>query len=737
MAWEQLAPQVINRLSQDLQLTPQQAAGVVGQLGHESAGLQAINEYQPAVPGSRGGFGWAQWTGPRRRQFEAFAADRRLDIADPEANYQFLLHELSSTPEGRVLDSLRQAPDAQTAGRIFTDRFLRPGVPAYDSRASWTERALAAIIPAAQAGTLPADGPWARYAQQPHTAQPQMQAMEQGPWSRYGAAAGSGMPSEAEVAGAPQPAAGPTTDQRIRSSAPGRFLQGASDLVTGGAQMLVNALPESVVDAVNTGVQAINDIPVVGDVARAAGIRPATATQLNEQIAADEQAYQEARRATGQEGMDWWRLGGNVAGAAPLLAAAPGAAATGWGRVGVGALQGALMGGLQPIYEGPVAENTLYQMATGGVAGGAAAGVGNALSRLVSPRASTNPQIQTLMDEGITPTPGQIMGGTARTVEDKAMSVPILGDAIRSARNRGVEQLNRAALNRAVEPIGRTVSATGREGMKQVDDIISQAYDDIMPRLTFQADNRFAQELSNLQQMVQALPEERISQFDRIIRDKVIGRLSNRGVADGQNFKAMESELGRLATGLMRAADIDQRELGLAIRELQSSLRNTLQRSNPQVAQELGRINQAYALMTRLQTATGGAGATDGVFTAAQLSSAVRAGDRSMRKGAFARGDALMQDLSDAAKGVMPGTVPDSGTAGRLFLGGATSLASPQAAAGLGLASLPYLPGANRLMALALARRPDAAPRIAEAISQGFIPAPFMAGPLANQVLGQ
>lgn len=739
MAWEKLAPQVIQRLSSDLKLTPQQAAGIVGQLGHESAGLQAINERQPVVPGSRGGFGWAQWTGPRRQQFEAFAQQNQMDVADPEANYRFLVHELTNTPESRVLDSLRQAGDAQSAGRIFTDQFLRPGVPAYDSRASWTERALNAIIPAAQAGTLPADGPWARYAKsQPQAQQQSQQQAADGPWSRY---AGQAAPQQA----AQQPGASgsweaqPTTDQQILASAPARFLRGASDLVTGGAQVLVNALPESVVSAVNAGTQAINDIPVIGEAARLAGIRPATAEQLNREIAADERQYQEARQATGQDGMDWWRLGGNIAGSAPLLVSAPGAAATGLGRVATGAAQGALLGGAQPVYEGPVAQNTLYQMATGGAAGAAAAGVGNALSRLVSPRASTNPQVQTLLDEGITPTPGQIMGGAARTAEDKAMSVPILGDAIRSARNRGTEELNRAALNRAVEPLGRTVTATGRDGLRQVDDIISQSYDDIARRITFRADNQFAQEINTLRNMVQSLPEERIAQFDRILRDKVVGRMTPQGVADGQNFKAMESELGRMASGLMRAADVDQRELGLAIRELQQSLRNTLQRANPQVSQELGQINQAYAMLTRLQTAAGGAGATDGTFTAAQLSSAVRSGDRSMRHGAFARGNALMQDLSDAAKVVMQGAVPNSGTFDRAALVGtaAASMANPLLPVGLGAASLTYLPGLNRLAAMALARRPDAAPRIAQAISQGFVPAPFVAAPLANQVFGQ
>lgn len=153
--WDTLAPTYIRRLAQDVNITPEQSAGVFGQLGYESAGLQAINEYQPVVPGSRGGFGWAQWTGPRRRAFESWAAENRADVSDPEANYQFLLHELTATPEGRVLDAIRQAPDAITAGRVFTDRFLRPGVPAYENRDSWVQKAMNFIVPTAQAGTLP------------------------------------------------------------------------------------------------------------------------------------------------------------------------------------------------------------------------------------------------------------------------------------------------------------------------------------------------------------------------------------------------------------------------------------------------------------------------------------------------------------------------------------------------------------------------------------------------------
>ena len=153
MSWEQLAPQTVQRLSNDLSISPQVAAGIVGQLGYESAGLQSINEMQPTVPGSRGGYGWAQWTGPRRKQFESWAQQNKMDIADPEANYQFLVHELTQTPEKGVLNKLQGVQDPVQAGKIFTDSYLRPGVPAYDKRASWVEKAVNLMVPTAQAQT--------------------------------------------------------------------------------------------------------------------------------------------------------------------------------------------------------------------------------------------------------------------------------------------------------------------------------------------------------------------------------------------------------------------------------------------------------------------------------------------------------------------------------------------------------------------------------------------------------
>ena len=141
-AFSEIGPRLMTDLMRDFELSPDQAAGIVGNLAHETGGFRHMQEIQPVVPGSRGGFGFAQWTGPRRRQFEGWAQEQGLDLNSYDANYGFLAHELRNTPEGRVLGDLRGAPDAQTAARVFSDRFLRPGIPHMDSRIAMASQAL-------------------------------------------------------------------------------------------------------------------------------------------------------------------------------------------------------------------------------------------------------------------------------------------------------------------------------------------------------------------------------------------------------------------------------------------------------------------------------------------------------------------------------------------------------------------------------------------------------------------
>lgn len=133
---------LVNDLMRDFGLTRTQAAGVVGNLDHESAGFGTLQEVNPIVPGSRGGFGYAQWTGPRRREFEAWAAARGLDPTSYEANYGFLNYEMSSTWESRVVPQLKRTTTVEDSARVFQDVFLRPGIPHTQSRIDRAKRYL-------------------------------------------------------------------------------------------------------------------------------------------------------------------------------------------------------------------------------------------------------------------------------------------------------------------------------------------------------------------------------------------------------------------------------------------------------------------------------------------------------------------------------------------------------------------------------------------------------------------
>jgi TP901 family phage tail tape measure protein len=135
------APGVMSDLMRDFGLTKEQAAGIVANLGHESAGFTAYQEGKPLVPGSRGGAGWAQWTGPRRRQFEAWAAAKGLDPRSDAANYGFLKHELNGSHAG-ALAAVRRENSAQGAMVAFENTFERAGVKNWASRQGYLNKAL-------------------------------------------------------------------------------------------------------------------------------------------------------------------------------------------------------------------------------------------------------------------------------------------------------------------------------------------------------------------------------------------------------------------------------------------------------------------------------------------------------------------------------------------------------------------------------------------------------------------
>jgi hypothetical protein len=112
---------------------------IAGNYAVESGFDPGINEAAPVVKGSRGGFGLSQWTGPRRKQFEAFAAAQDKPLDDPDVQLDFAVWELNNT-EKSARDAIYAADNVEQAARVVSEKLLRPGVPHLDRRIAAARR---------------------------------------------------------------------------------------------------------------------------------------------------------------------------------------------------------------------------------------------------------------------------------------------------------------------------------------------------------------------------------------------------------------------------------------------------------------------------------------------------------------------------------------------------------------------------------------------------------------------
>lgn len=442
-----------------------------------------------------------------------------------------------------------------------------------------------------------------------------------------------------------------------------RFTQGALDPVFGIAQLVPRGI-----GAVAKGINAIIPNDYING-------------RMSDELAAKQDAivqgrekwYQQAREADGQKGFDGWRMAGNVLSPANLIpgkiAGNLGKTATAGQRIGKGAIAGGIFGATAPVTdgEGGYAEQKLKQMGIGAALGGGIPMLGEVAAKTINPALQKGKQL--LIDSGVRLTPGQMMGGWAKTAEDKLQSVPILGDAITAARQRGLEDSNIAVANRALAPIGKSVPKTvkaGRDLVNHVDDTLSNEYEAIIPQLTGKIDDEFTAAMKQLDDMVNELPDSMQKQFRAIVENNVGKKVSPAGFFTGESIKRAESAIGKKSRAYTKSLDPDQQDLGNALRQVQANIREWLARQNPQHAEKLRKINEGWANYERMKGAAGMLGAPEGVFSPAQLANNVKKmGGRNQ----YAKGEALMQDMSEAAKSVLPTKYPDSGTAGRYLLG--------------------------------------------------------------------
>jgi hypothetical protein len=142
-----------------------------------------------------------------------------------------------------------------------------------------------------------------------------------------------------------------------------------------------------------------------------------------------------------------------------------------------------------------------------------------------------------------------------------------------------------------------------------------------------------------------------------------------------QDLHDIESNIAGHARRLIGSQDKNQRGQGQLLDNVEEALakyrRDYLP---PDVAQKVRHIDNKYAIYKHLEKASGTLSADGGHFTPTHLLSVEKRMDPSKDKGAFGRGEALMQQWAQAGKSVLHDTVGTSSAPSRSMFKNALTL---------------------------------------------------------------
>lgn len=147
------APGIMMLLMKDFDLDQEGAAAILGNLGTESGGFKYSQEIKP-IGNGRGGLGWAQWTGPRRKTFEAYCKRNNYDVTSDKANYGYLWVELTGEYKNSIV-AVKNAEGLYNKMTAFEKSFEKAGVKNYASRYKYAQEALEAYLKVPKSTEVP------------------------------------------------------------------------------------------------------------------------------------------------------------------------------------------------------------------------------------------------------------------------------------------------------------------------------------------------------------------------------------------------------------------------------------------------------------------------------------------------------------------------------------------------------------------------------------------------------
>lgn len=489
------------------------------------------------------------------------------------------------------------------------------------------------------------------------------------------------------------------------------LLMGIKDPISGAAQLL----PKGLEFLTSAGGYAPNPV------SQFFGSEAERVRQMN---AAEEQAYLKQREAQGGTGIDVGRIVGNIASPANLVGgirAAQGARALGAGAGMQAAAAGAVQGAMQPVNEATgFGEEKATQIGLGAVGGKVGEAVSGVLGKVMNPLASKAEQ--TMRELGITPTPGQTLGGAFKKAEDFAQNLPLVGEQIRSAREKVLFDFNKGVINKALDKVNDKLpeNVIGRDAVRYAADQVSNKYDEVLGKMKFDLDFKTTSGIlgalnkANLPSAVQR--EEATNIINSIALNKFGGK-----TLTGAEYKSIESDLAKEVAKYKNSQSAADRNVGEALQGVLDTFKTELYHQNQRYTPQLRRIDSAYGDLKLMERAAANTGAENGVFTPKQYSLAVKQADLTRQKSAFAKGTARGQELSEAALKTI-GEDAKTTLEGRLAIGtigGMATLSNPYVGVPLAVGATGlYSPMGIKAADMLLRQRPDLIRKLGQPLDQ-------------------
>lgn len=376
--------------------------------------------------------------------------------------------------------------------------------------------------------------------------------------------------------------------------------------------------------------------------------------------------------------------------------------------------------------DGGRVENALLGATVGAVGSVAGNALARGASRVISP---TGGKMAPLYESGVRPTLGQrvadkgTVGRVVNATEEALQSVPVVGSAIRGARQEARDQFQIGAFNQALAEVGEQLPKGMKPGTAPnayTQQVFNRVYDEARSGMRVVGDDQLRADMVALRDEVEQLAEPSAKRFANIMENNVMRRMKDNAL-DGDAYKNAYSDLGKRIREIRNNPNGDY-ELATALENLQGSLDAAARRhSAPEAVELLDAADAGYAKLVRIEEAASKVGGEAGTFTPNQFDRAVQKTSGGVRSKAYLRGDALMQDYAEAGRGLSD-TLPNSGTADRVMAGyavgapvaGTAAYMEPTSAVALGTIGAAYAPGARKVMQKALAPGGAKARKIAE-----------------------